>query len=1032
MRTRFSKWLNSPAYAIFLGGVVALCLSAYPVMFMGKSFVSPGYGPPLLYNGLPFVPGYHSTDTEDLSADHGAMPWQNLPYSRVQYESVFNHGEFPLWNRYNTGGVPLFGQGQSQILDPIHWIAVAGQGNSWAWDTKFLLSKLVFLLGIGACIFLLTRSRLIAITLTVSAAFIGFFYFRFNHPVFFNLTYAPWVAFFYLLWVQNIRSTHRLAASGVSALPLIGVFVASVLHLFAGTPKEGIILFGALHFAGFVGVGLAALKSAGRRHQMGLLLLLWTAIALTSAPHWLVFLDTLSVASTIYDNPDCNYYSRPWQFVDSLFLGRQSRPWSAPVINVFIFVAGVHALFGRWKLYKRPEFWLVILPLAGLLGFAFGLVPNAVCQKIPFIGAIHHINDTFFTAALPFAILLAGFGLHQFLQDLSSRWGRFRRLSITLVVGVVLISWALKYYDGVEDWLNASGMLAVSGIAGTILLFLAALWLLHPEGVRSRTSLIALGALFVLTHFYHGLHPETGWENLDDLIINPTPRANLLEPSPAVNSLGYLLPASQLGNPSDTVKAVIGTARANGGRAGLITEYREDLDNAITSSSNSVSMQHHAANFLRGVGARRWLGKPARVLGIGLAPMSGFYSFLQLESLNGPDALMNPRYLEFLDLMGWRLAPGEVWLRTMDSYGIHQHELLLDVLNVGYLMSWRKDIDTLHLVSEYIRYSDFSTERPAIDSGEPPRPLLARQSGSADRVACRPRGLEKDGLADNVFTVDIVLPEELLPGVIEALRVERKTPSGVNHTGGNDFVLGVAAGENLPLLNRDNGGIALPVDTTTVRWWLFGCSDGLDDADTEYRVRAAYRSKRGDLQMVVDLDMKVWERQSAWPRAFFVNQVAKYDTPAVLADFMKESDGLPLAALLGDQVIPPVANRQVVPAGAYMITSNSTTFDIAAPSSGVIVLTEANLPGHVRAIVNGKPAEVFTVNHAFRGVNVPGPGQYTVRFIYRPTTWRLSWSLAIAGCLLLGLLVYLVRRLNQFLISSDPESLVHQETSKSQ
>ena len=134
-----------PAALVLTGAVLALCLSSYPIIFFDKSYVSPGYGPQMLYDGLPIVPGYSSTDTENLSADAGAMPWAILPYSRVQHEAVFEHGEFPLWNRYNSAGVPLFGQGQSEFLDPLHWIAVAGEGNGWAWDLKFLLSKLVFL-----------------------------------------------------------------------------------------------------------------------------------------------------------------------------------------------------------------------------------------------------------------------------------------------------------------------------------------------------------------------------------------------------------------------------------------------------------------------------------------------------------------------------------------------------------------------------------------------------------------------------------------------------------------------------------------------------------------------------------------------------------------------------------------------------------------------------------------------------------------------------------------------------------------------
>ena len=115
-----SRFIQTSPGLVLIAAVFAVCLSSYPIIFFGKSYMSPGYGTQLLYDDLPYVPGYQSTDKEGLSGDAGAMPWQNLPYSRVQHEAVFKHGEFPLWNRYNSAGLPLFGQGQTQFLDPLH------------------------------------------------------------------------------------------------------------------------------------------------------------------------------------------------------------------------------------------------------------------------------------------------------------------------------------------------------------------------------------------------------------------------------------------------------------------------------------------------------------------------------------------------------------------------------------------------------------------------------------------------------------------------------------------------------------------------------------------------------------------------------------------------------------------------------------------------------------------------------------------------------------------------------------------------
>ena len=36
MRARFWQTVKSPAFAVVFGGIVALCLSTYPVIFLGK------------------------------------------------------------------------------------------------------------------------------------------------------------------------------------------------------------------------------------------------------------------------------------------------------------------------------------------------------------------------------------------------------------------------------------------------------------------------------------------------------------------------------------------------------------------------------------------------------------------------------------------------------------------------------------------------------------------------------------------------------------------------------------------------------------------------------------------------------------------------------------------------------------------------------------------------------------------------------------------------------------------------------------
>ena len=62
------------AYFLLISRFIAVFLSSYPIFF-GKSDVSPGYGPQLLYDDFPLIPGYKSSDREITGGDPGAMVW---------------------------------------------------------------------------------------------------------------------------------------------------------------------------------------------------------------------------------------------------------------------------------------------------------------------------------------------------------------------------------------------------------------------------------------------------------------------------------------------------------------------------------------------------------------------------------------------------------------------------------------------------------------------------------------------------------------------------------------------------------------------------------------------------------------------------------------------------------------------------------------------------------------------------------------------------------------------------------------------
>jgi hypothetical protein len=164
---------------------------------------------------------------------------------------------------------------------------------------------------------------------------------------------------------------------------------------------------------------------------------------------------------------------------------------------------------------------------------------------------------------------------------------------------------------------------------------------------------------------------------------------------------------------------------------------------------------------------------------------------------------------------------------------------------------------------------------------------------------------------------------------------------------------------------------------------------------------------RRALKPVKVLDLDIWESPTAWPRAFFTDRIALYDTPADLVQTMRSGDGRPFAAAeramrsnlpaLGGEL----TGRSVVAATNYRLTENTTAFAVRANAPGVIVLTETFWPGDFRAELNGRKTPVLRLNHAFKGIAVDAPGDYQVVFRCVPRNFPRHLLLCGTGALLL-------------------------------
>jgi hypothetical protein len=213
-----------------------------------------------------------------------------------------------------------------------------------------------------------------------------------------------------------------------------------------------------------------------------------------------------------------------------------------------------------------------------------------------------------------------------------------------------------------------------------------------------------------------------------------------------------------------------------------------------------------------------------------------------------------------------------------------------------------------------------------------------------------------------------------------------KLPFGSSNIG----LLDESIGNDLPLLNMLN-----------VRYYL-------SETSTKTELHPSVR-KLGAL------DLDVFESSAVWPRAFFINELSSYGSEDDFVSLLKRGDGKPFAAvpridaetqadlkpLLHESA--PSADREIVAATGYTLTNNTTNFKVRSPGPGVVVLTEPYVEGDLQVKLNGKPANYFRVNSAFRGVFIPAAGEYDFSFSYWPRHLTVSlWISAVGLALLAG------------------------------
>jgi hypothetical protein len=651
---RAANWCaGHPQSTVAIVAAAAAIVANYPVVFLGRSYTSPNLvGPLLLYEAPPTLPGYADTVLEDpMGSDVGALPWHHHPLSIIQHRALFRDGELPLWNRYDNGGVPLLGQGQSMFGDPLHVLPILANGAAWAWDIKYVLARWLFCCALGLIVWRLTRHAPAALISAFSAAFIGFFLFRVNHPAQFSMCYAPSIL---LAWVCLQQANNRRAIAGSVA----GLVLAGGAEINSGTAKEAYMLLICMNATGALLVLCGESTWIEKLRRLAWGTAAGVVFVCLSSPVWVTFLDALGKSYTSYNTPSA------LQILPTMILGLFDelfyRPIHAreyvwnPSAN-FLVLGGVLYLFATWR-RSGPDRARLALLLGAAPAFllAFGIFPPEWIVRIPFVANIAHIDNTFSCVLIVHLIVLAGMGYRMAAERLRGPDGRGDLLTAAALAAVPILLWLAVTHtvhrepfgaNTVKKFLRWGEHLPVTdfvwanfvALPGALLILALIWWRVQQRGRWTAASAITALACVTVLLWRHGQHRQT---NFDKYVFNPAVRVDFHAKSPAIE---YVL-------------------------------------------------------------ANR--PEPVRTIGLGSNLFPGWSGAYDLESTGGPDAVVSPLYRELIDGAG--LERLWDWVVFPPVKNLPRERKVYDFLNVRYYVDLHHKPEDITPTLEHVFSGDLN------------------------------------------------------------------------------------------------------------------------------------------------------------------------------------------------------------------------------------------------------------------------------------------------------------------------------------
>lgn len=512
-----------PVLAIVVVSLLAVALNCHPVIFCGKSFVSPIRELPLVYDWWPPLPAMDSTlPGVDHGVDTAAGLLWGLPMGFVASRSLWEYGELPLWNRYGHAGDTLIGQAISMLGDPLQMIVVLGHGSAGAWDIKFLTAKFLFCVGFGLLVLRLLGSLPLSLISAMLAAYSGVFLFAGAHPVFFVLSYAPWILLSALKFL-DVKAQRPVRWGVVWLLANVGCFNA-------GHAEVAVVLIAGLNLAGLATV---LIRSRGGRAPAMILARIAAGTALflgLTSPVWIPFFVALEGAYSVHT--EVRVVQLPLVslagVLDDIFFrlplkaGMES---PAPGTSLLVGVGCVLSVL-RWRHLKgEPFFWVNGAAILIWGGCVFGGVPASVIAAVPLLNRVGHIYTDFSQLLAIHLTIQCVHGFKALACEASFRRVFADLLGASLIIGAVVVMYCLGLTHRPVPWdyLTYAGV----GAVGAPLLFTC---LKYRRGWISPPGWAAILLLGFVPHVRFGLY------SLGDphLLVLPGPRVRLDAPSEAI------------------------------------------------------------------------------------------------------------------------------------------------------------------------------------------------------------------------------------------------------------------------------------------------------------------------------------------------------------------------------------------------------------------------------------------------------------------------------------------------------------------